>query len=229
MRTAYVVACWFGERRVVDHDYLANRGLYIEWQIKKLGEIKHSFDSIIFVVNENGMSFPFPDKIGDTDVEHIYRPNIGMSYAAWDLAYQTFKNDFDFFFFMEDDYIPFIDNFDDIFMSKMAEDVGYVCSLYNGDHASISNGMVRTQALNDVGWVPHAQSNVYGQVESFGQVGFSKAIEGAGWKIDHVFDDYSIPFMHVASGIINYGNGEVIIAPVQYARILEKEKVSKGE
>jgi hypothetical protein len=220
---AYVVACWFGDRRIEDSYYRADRAHFINWHIKKISELRTSvIESVIFVLNDKNFGVNIPETIGGIPTHILRRENIGMSYGAWDFAYQTFRDSYDAYFFIEDDYVPTLDNFDSIFLNKVDDNVGFVCSLYDRGHAAISNGLMSTAALNAVGRVPHPNSSNYGAAEQAGQVAMSKSVEAAGFKVAHVADDFSVPFLSPPNNMIYYGNpdGPIIIAPVS----LEREK-----
>jgi hypothetical protein len=69
-------------------------------------------------------------------IKEIECENYGYSCGQWMLAYEMFKNDFDYFIFIEDDYCPNINNFDnlliDIYKQKFTNNIGLLCSLVQG-------------------------------------------------------------------------------------------------
>lgn len=220
---AYVVACWFGDRRVPNEEYAKDRAHFVNAHIEQMSKLQaNKISTIIFVLNDPKFAINVPKEIAGKEVRVLRRNNVGMSYGAWDHAYQTYKNEFDNYFFIEDDYIPTLDHFDNIFLKKMRNNTGYVCSLYMRAHSAISNGLVSTQTLKSIRGIPHPSNSNYGDNERVGQLGMSRKIEAAGWKIDHVGDDYCVPFLTHVNDVIYYGNAEapIIIAPV----CLEREK-----
>jgi hypothetical protein len=64
--------------------------------------------------------------------------NFGYSEGQWLLAYEIYKNDFDYYLFIEDDYSPNINNFDTILLecykNKFNNNIGLLCSLVEGTH-----------------------------------------------------------------------------------------------
>jgi hypothetical protein len=75
---------------------------------------------------------PIPIKI-------INCPNWGFSAGQWLKCYEQYKDDFDFYMFLEDDYCPNMDRFDtiirDIYHQKFVENQGVLCSFVQGTRA----------------------------------------------------------------------------------------------
>jgi hypothetical protein len=220
--TAYVVACWFGERRVIDNVYINNRSDYIEWQLKKLEELNHSIEAIYFVLNDLTYNINLPSQINSTPIYVDCRENIGMSYGAWNHALMKYGTDHEYMMLIEDDYIPVIDQFDQIYKKYLKEKTAYVCSLYANNHAAISNGLIKTKALIECGGIPFADNASYGANETAGQVGISRSIQSHGYEVEHIANDYSVPFLDANGGIIHYGRagGEVVLSPIMLERKL---------
>lgn len=63
--------------------------------------------------------------------------NYGYSGGQWLTAYELFKDQFDYYFFMEDDYCGNIDNFDtkiiEIYLNKFENNTGILCSSVSGN------------------------------------------------------------------------------------------------
>ena len=62
--------------------------------------------------------------------------NYGYSMGQWLKAYEKYKNDFDHYIFIEDDYCPGMPNFDKIilnmYLEKFPQQIGILCSLVEG-------------------------------------------------------------------------------------------------
>lgn len=223
----YIVACYFGPRRVHDSVYEADPGIYIKAHLEQLRKLKHDVGKIRFIINDNGtwpegLASEFANAYEDgLDVDSRIRDNVGMSYGAWNYGINRFCDDDEYAFLIEDDYIPVIDNFDQIFLDQFQNNIGYVCSLYKWGHAAISNGIVKTACIKDIGRIPHSSNADYGSNEQLGQVGMSSLIESKGWGIADIAEEYSVPFLDAHGGIISYGKlgGARVISPV----ILERD------
>lgn len=84
----------------------------------------------------------------------LYRPNGGYSYGAWNEAIKRSINDYDYFFMIEDDYIPDDRDFYVPFVARITEDTPYVCGYVGIDqgvtHAAHSNGIITKEACKKV-------------------------------------------------------------------------------
>ena len=70
-------------------------------------------------------------------VEIIEVENFGYSEGQWLKAYEIFKDEFDYYLYLEDDYCPNIDKFDklliDCYNKKFKNNIGLLCSLVEGN------------------------------------------------------------------------------------------------
>lgn len=162
MRTCLIVATWSGDRRWLHPIMKLNRAFYVESQIKYLGGLKHSLDKIIFVVPKNKKEPSEFTKIvdsidgialGSSFVEVIRRPNIGFSYGSYLFAINKFKDLFDYYLFIEDDYVFEVDNFDKIMLSLLDDEHGAAVGVigkgnYQFEHLMVSNGIVSWDVLS---------------------------------------------------------------------------------
>jgi hypothetical protein len=69
-------------------------------------------------------------------IEIVDCENYGYSMGQWLKAYEIYKDEFEYFFFLEDDYCPNMDNFDEIlvecYKNKFPDRIGLLCSLVEG-------------------------------------------------------------------------------------------------
>lgn len=223
---AYVVACYFGNRRVNDHIYHnENRYDYIEWQIKQLELLKTTLiDKIVFVLSgviEIPNDLNIPKTINNIPVDVLIRENIGLSYGAWNFAVNHYGHEFNYYFLIEDDYIPVMDFWDSVFMDKMVDNVAYVCSLFT-NHVAMPNGLIKGSAILETGGVKHASSSDYGPNEIAGQIQWGENLQNHGWDIVDIAKEYSIPFLNYLTTVIYPGkiDGRKILSPVYYERTL---------
>lgn len=109
--------------------------------IEKINELKHSLSQITIMKAKsdnyyktyydiNIDNYNIPIKIIDVE-------NYGYSMGQWLKSYELFKNEFDYYLFIEDDYCPNIDNFDklllNIYIKKFNDNIGILCSLVLGN------------------------------------------------------------------------------------------------
>lgn len=206
-RVNYVLCCWSGPRRAVDPRVEVDPAYYLRRHLDALQSVAHELSQITVVVPKNE-SEPLvyrqaleamPAKIRGAPVVLMERPNIGMSYGSLSDCYARYRTEFDFYFFMEDDYVFVQQNFDQIHLQVMAEhpDCGYLCGMAWETnppmaprfplHAGVANGLMRASALEAVfakeGHLPHAADGGYRSNEHRGQIGQSQAILAAGFKL----------------------------------------------
>tara|TARA_Y100000034_G_scaffold104648_1_gene131370 strand:- start:24932 stop:25870 length:939 start_codon:yes stop_codon:yes gene_type:complete len=156
----YVIAAFAGDRRVCDESYDKDRSHYLKIHLAQLSKLKHNLDQITIVVAKIEGQPKFDEYINGIKDQYVVieRENRNQSYGSWAKAYEIFRDKFDYYIFIEDDYLFVQDNFDttlvDLFQSK--PNCGYLCSLYTedmawiGGHATISNGICSAIALEKV-------------------------------------------------------------------------------
>lgn len=92
---------------------------YMESQKKALlspKKTKHNLAKIVFVIADDECK-----KINIIELDTftlIKKPNKYLSFGSWEVAYNQYKNDYDYFIFSEDDYIFTLDNFDSIMVEQ---------------------------------------------------------------------------------------------------------------
>lgn len=234
--TCYVIATWSGQRRAGNNVHHKNPIFYLENHFNQLRKFKHSLDKIILVSPTNGYEpgvfkryiSNLPSNIGSTELELIRRPNVGQSYGSYADAFKQ-RPDYDYYIFMEDDYAPVMDNFDEILiqMYEHSPECGYLCSYAHsrppeGPHAAISNGIARNDILvkmrNQLGGIQYA-GNITNKViySSDPQLEFSRAFMKIHTKIYDYLSYYNSPFNE--AGILRmYGDKTLptLIQPIQF-------------
>jgi hypothetical protein len=146
----------------------------------------------------------------------VVRPNTGFSYAAWnDAINQCVENreDFSHYMLMEDDYIPARSDFLDVFLSKMDDNVGFVCHKLSHEalsaifttqiHAGISNGLLLGQAAREAyetygsALCMYKHNNAEYDWSSIQlQIHFLDFVTKSGYTITDPADISSAPFLH---------------------------------
>ena len=238
-----VIACWAGSRRTSDEQYTADPSIHIQHQIRQLGSLQHNLTQITFANNkqEQGESKLYrtalgslPSKIGNADVQLIEQPNKGMSYGLFDLAYRTYKDAFDYYILLEDDYTFVMNNFDAFLIKrfKAKKNCGYLCGYIeqSSQHAVSITGIVSKESLQSVfcaySSLPHAMSKKsagnYPANEYYGQYSFSKAFSACGMKLYDIASDCNVPFWSLDGSIIWIGgydsSKKSLFMPIQTLR-----------
>lgn len=154
----YVLATWSGNRRIPNKKYLKDH-------ILKLLSLKNNLSQITIV---KPLFYGYDDSYYDfneiltefkTKIVILERnSNLGQSYGQLLYTYETYLNEFDYYIFIEDDYLPNIDNFDSLLLNEYKEKQvnGYLCSYaginpeYPNGGCSVSNGMIATKFLKQI-------------------------------------------------------------------------------
>jgi hypothetical protein len=138
---AYVIAAWFGGRRVMDTAYQNDRLYYLREQFRRLLTLKHKYIKKVIIgypkVPETKLvEDSLKDLVSEVkskswfDIELFPRnKNTGMAFGTWTdvMLYNSF-GEYSGFLLLEDDYAFAIDNFDDIMIGIAdANKAGFVC------------------------------------------------------------------------------------------------------
>jgi len=225
MRTKvnYVIACWMGRRNYDDQHHAKDRSLFLRRHLEQIEGIEHNLDQVTIVLAEGGDAEADAwakaiKKVGDTPVRVIARPNIGLSYASWNEAYEVFADDFDYSILAEDDYVPAIDNFDRELVRLAEKDNTYVCAMASpcGGHAAVSNGIVPHRVWKDVHPIPYDASHP-GTRGNRSQGVWSGYFKAKGHPITDWMEEYSTPFRQNARTVFWYGHAALppLFIPLQ--------------
>lgn len=193
---------------------------FLDTQFQQLSTLKHSLDKVVIVYNDthvNGDDRREFEKSLEQFPNVLRRQNIQGSYGAWKDGYQT-NPDYEWYFFIEDDYTFFIDDFDQKWIDLWEPETSYIATKAGRDwghpyHASIANGLTRGDILKDVNW-----DSMSAQLQYDGalQLGWSGLFNGAGLR--DIREHYAAPY-YVRFGIpvTDYGNPNlpILIGPVQ--------------
>lgn len=190
----------------------------LESQVKFLLKYKHQLDQITFVVNGD-----IPDRYYETikSLEEKYntvtinRENTGLSYGGFSEAVSKYIEDFDFFIFLEDDWVFCHDNFDQYLFEKFKKNknTSMVCAVssasdlasekIHGKHAAVSIYCSSKDKLKEIikkyGYFPYS-ANGYG----LGQQFQTNLFFHIGQVVD-ITDDFYVRFLD-ARGEQSWGN-----------------------
>lgn len=183
-------------------------------QNQQLTTLKHSLDRILIVVNEANASEDYEEALRDF-IDPLRIPNGPQgSYGAWRAGYLD-NPDYEWYFFLEDDYTFFMDDFDQKMIDLWTPETTYLAERVDeygphGRHTSISNGLTRGDILASVNW---NHLTAQGQYNAQVQVGWSRMF-GEGTR--DITSKYGSPFF-VQPGSFNDSApyNPPLIGPVQ--------------
>lgn len=233
-RVNYVIATWGGPRRAG-----SAYGNYTYKHLKLLESIDQNLDQITVVWPQNDQELYSYRKymqsidgttINGTPVKVIKTPNRFQSYGQYISAFNKFGHEFDYFIFTEDDYVPVMNEFDDLMIDhfeKAFEEkrCGYLCGYscpcqyISVLWAGVSWGITRSNILFDVGFDFHKLQEPVAGIGDYPkcQFLFSAIFINGLYTICDLSADYSIGFLHKDDHVKYWGDGsEELIAPIQY-------------
>jgi hypothetical protein len=208
-----------------------------------LSRLGHSLTQVTLVVPENPYEpqeyraylRSLPERVQGAALTVLERENSGMSYGSWSHAFGRYRRQFDYYLFLEDDYVPCQPRFDRtlVEMFRAVPRCGYLCSLVAAlarpvRHAAIANGLASAEALERIwqrhGMLPHAASSRdYGENEN-GQVVFSTAFEEAGFVLADTSSRYTAPYCRLGQlEEFQPQNKEHLIIPVELLKEQQEE------
>lgn len=219
----YIIATWNGVRvkPVNNIKYYDN---VLKNHIKTLNNITNSITQITIMKPKSGIvnsyyNIELKDNIKIIDCENKYQ-----SYGQWLKATELFLNDFDYFIFIEDDYIPNVDNFD-IKLIEIYEENTYLCSLADDtlfpykNNCAISNGIISKETVKNIllkinfdVWLKEHQKDSFGGTNY--QIPFSRYF----FENKILLQDYRKYYM------VDFYNGKKII-DYTLPNVLHKEKI----
>lgn len=140
MSINYVIATYNGKCKRT-HKYPSPENV-LKCHLNKILTLKHNLSQITIM---KAKSINYYNNYYDIDeiikkfnisVVIIECENFGYSEGQWLKAYEIYKNKFDYYLFIEDDYCPGMNNFDEILINcyhdKFNENIGLLCSLVEG-------------------------------------------------------------------------------------------------
>jgi hypothetical protein len=158
----YIVACYFGPRRVKNSNYLNDRFYFIKQHINKINLYNDkNISKVTFVVN------PFDQRDKEIELlvkdlnyqyEIIYKStNDNYSYGCWNEAIvKNINENYDYFMLMEDDYSPSIENYTNYFLNCFDSNTCCVVqwntinNSFSESHAAISNGLISAEKCKHI-------------------------------------------------------------------------------
>ncbi len=211
-RVHLIIACYGGPRRTPDQDYEMDRSHYLRLQEESLAKLDHNLAQITFISTGGEPSYIEYLNTLRSRYNVIDRSNIGMSYGSFDAGWQADRS-YDYYIFLEDDYILIKDNFDTLMveMFESMSDCGYLCQLAWGmraPHPAVFNGMASRECLTRLDILPGAQAmgkdllGYYGSAESTGQKAWGDRVAGVGLKVYDMGKRFRAPFVEADGSYI---------------------------
>lgn len=146
----YVIATWAGKRKHSSRNCQEIEE-YLHHHLLSLKTIKNNIDQITImkpncdIKSKYYTDLPSIDNLITIDCENEF-----FSYGQWIKAFLLFRNSFDIFVFVEDDYYPFFDHFDSKIIDVLKENE-YLCTKAYPyglkTHAAVANGFILTSSL----------------------------------------------------------------------------------
>lgn len=127
IKTCLVVAFYFGKRETCQE---SESKKYIDAQIHNLRKYKHNLTEVIFVIAQDDRLKTEIIKDDINDITYIYRKNQGLSFGSWMKTVKIFRDSFDYYIFLEDDYCFVKDNFDQILINEFNRINSYTNAMY---------------------------------------------------------------------------------------------------
>ena len=213
-KICYVVNFYLADRRRSEPEFKDDKLYLVKKQIELLESVNHSLTKIIFNFNVETEHYHYlskvyeivPKSIQNASVEISIRENKGYSYGAWSDVFLKYKDKYDYYVFVEDDYMFIEPNWDTYLVNKFESysDCGYLCMLVReplewcgwrknaGNSIGISSSDVLMRVVNKFGKLPHHElSDVYDEAVE-GQHRFSFSFLQLGYNLYDVRDDYAI-------------------------------------
>jgi len=208
-RINYVVACW-GKRGQEGPEY-------IKTHINLLNKLENHIAQVTLVSPPyiDGLSLhkKFETLLSELDGTTLENgtpivvlgraSNDNISYGSFSDAYGLYRQQFDYYIWMEDDYIPARPNFDTILVDILEEkQCHYLCMLVstscckdNIPHAGVTVGISKSSALEII-WEKYGSllSTDFEDKHWLNQMNFSYPYHYCDLKIDDCSDTYAVPF-----------------------------------
>lgn len=192
MTTNYLIATWSGRRRNPSTDFL-------KAQFRQLRKLKHRLDEITVIIPKGSDDPDYYDVPAEYANTWLRRPENDRSYGQFLFACRQLPRA-DFYFLVEDDYLPVCDNFDSTLIGFLNfREVDYLCGSFGpvpGGTVSVPRhnvGVIRGDALRRIAELnPKFLPN--GEGDGQEQEAFGNACKEAGVKIGDWSDTWEVPY-----------------------------------
>jgi hypothetical protein len=135
-KTCLIINFWLGDRRKFPTQYDTDKLIFLKKQIEFLTNVENSLDTVYFSFNVEKEQYILlseainliPKKINDSKTKINIRNNFDFSYGAWNEITKKEKDNFDYFIFLEDDYVFSEPKWDSYLLNKFKSksNMGYL-------------------------------------------------------------------------------------------------------
>lgn len=180
----------------------------------------HDLDPALKKQLDEFTDFGVPSRVG-------YFGGPGFSYGAWNEVIKRRLGICDYFFLIEDDYIPTRPDFYKPFVERCTDEYPYVCTYVEEKSpgkfcASSSNGLIKTKQCREV---LERHGEVFAELNCntleqawHTQVNFLNYFTDAGYKMRDILDEYRTPHMLNCNNntMVSFGKPDapVLIEPI---------------
>lgn len=251
MKVAYCACFFFGERRFERVSGIKQeKYFYLRKQLDFISSNPKYIDTFYIIVNSTAEANQeeIIDIVNSYEINinviTIFRENINLSYGAWNDAIKIdVQNNggHDYYFLIEDDYIPISPSFIDAFLSKIKDKTAFVAvrvspplpddiqnlkshiEINDEDlpviHASNSNGLLNGLAVKEMlekyeNVFLIFSSSTYEFAET-NQLMFLQMFVKNGYSITDISDRHLEIFNHNDGSLQRTGSGSAIIVPIR--------------
>lgn len=233
----YIACFYIGDKRGYAHyveKFKTDPFYFVKKHLDFLSECNNHIKCATLVFNDDLdevlKSYLSKISLPNMKVEVVFRKNSAFSYGAWSDAILKNLMDYDYFFLIEDDYIPLAPNFYEYFVEKSSYEFPYVCQYVDAGyttetpyHPSISNGILRAdvcrEIVNKYGYLFRLSQGTGYQIGWDNQVSFYRTFVESGFGALDILDKYCSPFAYPNRNppIQVFGNPELpaLIYPIE--------------
>jgi hypothetical protein len=229
-----ICALYIGERPVHVNNIIDDKLYYFYKQLEYLNTYKNKIFKFYFITTfQDEIYFKkyknILDEYTDTQIEIIFKANLGGSYTSWKTGLDIDNGKSDLIFLIEDDYVVYneksIDNI--VFDFEEDSELFYYCGLWVNEpktinnktiksHAAISNGIINNKMYHSSPYEFDTVDKIK-RVDLFlNQITFLEPFRLSNYKIKDYTFKYSSIFSHGVNKMQEFGiaAGDVIIYPL---------------
>lgn len=231
VKTNLLVSCWHSHRRSDIPRIRSGAPFPDMWlshlqkQVGTLTRHQHNLAQVTFTVPPGSPPIyeealrALPKKIGTADVEVLHRPsNLGIGFGSFAHAANLYRDQFDLYLCLEDDYVFVQDDFDQWLAEAYERQKADLLIQYWRGTACLTNSVIGVEALRALDWkIPVYDVEGYDSraqelwIRSFrSRDGFPPP-----YTAHPFFGDHWIHGRHFYSGIMVFGEGKILITPSQ--------------
>jgi GT2 family glycosyltransferase len=241
MKTSIAIACYFsGNRDRVPEGYRNDYLHFVKTHMEVFEKIENQLHKIYFVCtyDESSVDMDYINSYFyelmklNSKIVILNRPNLGGSYAGWQVVSDFDENESDYIVFTEDDYALVDTSIDDMLeYYKETPDMIYLCQLWNNErytkdglditgHAQMSGGMLNVKLYNKLKKENNIEFTIFtfpGKIAIYNnQVCFLEEYRKNNILIRDMKERNACVYLNDRDSIINFGNkdGRDVFVPI---------------